>query len=45
MISGEPLTGRSEELSFIRRALSAGGKHSGVMIVGAPGVGKTPARP
>ncbi|MFY1620985.1 AAA family ATPase, partial [Micromonospora sp. WMMD736] len=41
MISGDPLTGREHELAAIRRALSGGGKHCGVVIVGAAGVGKT----
>ena len=41
MISGDPLTGRDDELAFIRRALSTGGKQAGVVIVGAAGVGKT----
>ncbi|MGZ4562794.1 MAG: LuxR C-terminal-related transcriptional regulator [Mycobacterium sp.] len=41
MISGEPLTGRDSELGIIRRALSGAGKHSGVLIAGAAGVGKT----
>jgi DNA-binding CsgD family transcriptional regulator len=41
VISGDPLTGRDDELAFIRRAIGAGGKHSGVVIVGAAGVGKT----
>lgn len=41
MISGDPLTGRDDELAFIRRALHAGGRHAGVVIVGAAGVGKT----
>ena len=41
MISGDPLTGRDDELAFIRRALRAGGRHAGVVIVGAAGVGKT----
>lgn len=41
MISGDPLTGRDEELAFIGRALRAGGKHAGAVIVGAAGVGKT----
>lgn len=41
MISGDPLAGRDDELATIRRALSGGGKHSGVVIVGAAGVGKT----
>lgn len=41
VISGEPLTGRDSELSIIRRALSGAGKRSGVVIAGAPGVGKT----
>ena len=40
MISGDPLTGRDSEVATIRRALS-GGKFSGVVIVGAAGVGKT----
>ena len=34
MISGEPLTGRDDELAFIRRAVGAGGRHTGVAIVG-----------
>lgn len=41
MISGEPLTGRDDELSAIRRALRGVGSRSGVVIVGAAGVGKT----
>lgn len=41
MISGNPLAGRDDELSTIRRALSGGSKNSGVVIVGAAGVGKT----
>ncbi|WP_099037885.1 helix-turn-helix transcriptional regulator [Mycobacterium neglectum] len=41
MISGDPLAGRDGELSTIRRALSGGSKNSGVVIVGAAGVGKT----
>ncbi|WP_041302310.1 helix-turn-helix transcriptional regulator [Mycolicibacterium rhodesiae] len=41
MISGDPLAGRDGELSTIRRALSGVGKYSGVVIVGAAGVGKT----
>ena len=41
VISGEPLTGRDSELGIIRRALSGAGKHSGVVIAGAAGVGKT----
>ncbi len=41
MISVEPLTGRDSELGIIRRALSGAGKHSGVVIAGAAGVGKT----
>jgi DNA-binding CsgD family transcriptional regulator len=39
--SGEPLTGRDSELGIIRRALSAAGNHSGVVIAAAAGVGKT----
>ncbi len=39
--SGDPLTGRDSELGLIRRALSGAGKHSGVVIAGAAGVGKT----
>ncbi len=39
--SGEPLTGRDHELGVIRRALSGAGNHSGVVIAGAAGVGKT----
>jgi DNA-binding CsgD family transcriptional regulator len=41
MIGTEPLAGRASELGTIRRALSAGGNHTGVVIAGAPGVGKT----
>ena len=41
MISGDPLAGRDGELATIRRALSGGGNTSGVVIVGAAGVGKT----
>src|ERR1700739_3636481 len=36
-----PLTGRDSELGLIRRALSPAGNHSGVVVAGAPGVGKT----
>lgn len=41
MISGDPLAGRDGELATIRRALSGGSDNSGVVIVGAAGVGKT----
>jgi DNA-binding NarL/FixJ family response regulator len=41
VISGDPLTGRDSELDAIRRALSGVGNYSGVVIVGAAGVGKT----
>ena len=41
VISGDPLTGRDSELGVIRRALSGAGRYSGVVIVGAAGVGKT----
>jgi DNA-binding CsgD family transcriptional regulator len=41
VISGDPLTGRDNELTVIRRALSGVGNHSGAVIVGAAGVGKT----
>ena len=41
MISGNPLAGRDGELATIRRALGGGGNRSGVVIVGAAGVGKT----
>jgi DNA-binding CsgD family transcriptional regulator len=41
VISGDPLTGRDSELGVIRRALSGVGNYSGVVIVGAAGVGKT----
>jgi DNA-binding CsgD family transcriptional regulator len=41
VISGDPLAGRDDELTAIRRALSGGSKSSGVVIVGAAGVGKT----
>jgi DNA-binding CsgD family transcriptional regulator len=39
--SGDSLTGRDSELAVIRRALRGVGGHSGVVIVGAAGVGKT----
>jgi DNA-binding CsgD family transcriptional regulator/tetratricopeptide (TPR) repeat protein len=41
VISGDPLAGRDGEMATIRRALSGGSKNSGVVIVGAAGVGKT----
>lgn len=41
VISGDPLTGRDDELAIIRRALSGVGNYSGAVIVGAAGVGKT----
>lgn len=41
MISGDPLTGREDELAVIRRVLGGAGNHSGVVIVGTAGVGKT----
>ncbi|MGC2796667.1 MAG: ATP-binding protein, partial [Mycobacterium sp.] len=41
MISRDPLTGREDELEVIHRALNKVGNSSGVVIVGAPGVGKT----
>ena len=41
VISGDPLAGRNGEMATIRRALSGGSKNSGVVIVGAAGVGKT----
>jgi DNA-binding CsgD family transcriptional regulator/tetratricopeptide (TPR) repeat protein len=42
VISGDLLTGRGSELGIIRRALSgAGNHHSGLVIAGAAGVGKT----
>lgn len=41
MISGDPLAGRDGELATIRRALSGGSDRTGVVIVGAAGVGKT----
>jgi DNA-binding CsgD family transcriptional regulator len=41
VISGETLTGRDSELRLIRRALGGAGNHSGVVIAGAAGVGKT----
>jgi DNA-binding CsgD family transcriptional regulator len=41
VISGDPLTGRADELKAIHRAMSGGGRQCGVVIVGAPGVGKT----
>jgi DNA-binding CsgD family transcriptional regulator/tetratricopeptide (TPR) repeat protein len=39
--SGDALTGRDSELQVIRRALSGVDRYSGVLIVGAAGVGKT----
>jgi DNA-binding CsgD family transcriptional regulator len=41
VIGAMPLTGRDSELALIRRALSSAGNHSGVVVAGAPGVGKT----
>lgn len=41
MIGADPLTGREGELTVIDRALSGVGNYSGVVIVGAAGVGKT----
>jgi DNA-binding CsgD family transcriptional regulator len=41
VISGDLLSGRDSELGVIRRALSGAGNHSGVVIAGAAGVGKT----
>jgi DNA-binding CsgD family transcriptional regulator/tetratricopeptide (TPR) repeat protein len=41
VLGGEPLTGRDGELTVIHRALSGVGRYSGVVIVGAAGVGKT----
>jgi hypothetical protein len=41
VISGDPLMGRDNELALIRRTLGGVGKRVGVVIVGAPGVGKT----
>lgn len=41
VISGDLLIGRDSELATIRRALSGAGQHSGVLIAGAAGVGKT----
>ena len=41
MICTTPLTGRDSELGIIRRALSGAGNHSGVVVAGAAGVGKT----
>jgi DNA-binding CsgD family transcriptional regulator len=41
VISGDPLTGRDNELDVLRRALSGVGNYSGAVIVGAAGVGKT----
>ncbi|OBF69135.1 LuxR family transcriptional regulator [Mycobacterium sp. 852002-51971_SCH5477799-a] len=41
MIGAKPLTGRDSEWGIIRRALSPGGTHTGVVIAGAAGVGKT----
>jgi len=41
VISGDLLIGRDSELATIRRALSGADQHSGVLIAGAAGVGKT----
>jgi DNA-binding CsgD family transcriptional regulator len=41
VIGGDVLTGRDSEFAFIQRALSGAGRHSGVVIAGAAGVGKT----
>src|SRR3984957_984777 len=41
VISGALLAGRDSELGTIRRALSGTGNHSGVVIAGVAGVGKT----
>ena len=41
VIGGSTLTGRDSEFAVIRRALSGAGSHSGVVIAGAAGVGKT----
>jgi len=41
VIGAESLTGRDSEIGIIRRALSGAGNHSGVVIAGAAGVGKT----
>jgi DNA-binding CsgD family transcriptional regulator len=41
VIGTTPLTGRDSELGTIRRALSGAGNHSGVVVAGAAGVGKT----
>ncbi len=41
VIGAELLTGRDSELGIIRRALTGVGNHSGVVIAGAAGVGKT----
>ncbi len=41
MTSGDPLTGRESELASIRRVLGGVGKHTGVVIMGPAGVGKT----
>jgi len=41
VIGAESLTGRDSEIGIIRRALSGAGNHSGVLIAGAAGVGKT----
>ncbi|MGE5698371.1 MAG: LuxR C-terminal-related transcriptional regulator [Candidatus Sericytochromatia bacterium] len=37
----DPLTGRDDELAFVRRALGGSSRYAGVVMVGAPGVGKT----
>jgi DNA-binding CsgD family transcriptional regulator len=41
VISADSLTGRDSEFAFIRRSLTGAGSHSGVVIAGAAGVGKT----
>lgn len=40
-VISEPLTGRDGELELIRHALSGAGHHSGVVVAGGAGVGKT----
>jgi DNA-binding CsgD family transcriptional regulator len=41
VIGTTPLTGRDSEFGIIRRTLSGAGNHSGVVVAGAAGVGKT----
>jgi DNA-binding CsgD family transcriptional regulator len=41
VISGWPLTGRSEELRLVSEVIGAAGENAGIVVAGAAGVGKT----